>query len=269
METKINDILLVPTDFSEVGNNAIDLASKAAKHLGYKMYLLHITEKANDEAANEKLKLLAENTKNKYGVEVDYLAKEGSIFSTIGEVAKEIKAKLIYMGTHGKVGMQQKLTGSFALKVITSSEAPVIVVQKKPFEIIKDIVLPITSDFGPWEKTRWATDIAKEFNAKIHIYQLPGEAIDKTVEMITNHFKDNAVEFNIKVAPKASGFEKQVIDFATEINANLITIMTSPGKGIADFILGRYDEDIIFNGSQIPVMCINPRDVNWKKIVSR
>jgi hypothetical protein len=46
-------------------------------------------------------------------------------------------------------------------------------------------------------------------------------------------------------------------------------IMTNPEKGFKSFLLGSYDEDIIFNTSQIPVMCINPRDFNWKKIVPR
>ena len=263
----MNNILLVPTDFSEVGNNAINLASKAAKHLGYKMCLLHITEKADDGTAKEKLNLLAKEAINNFGIEVETMAKEGSIFSTIGEVAKDLGANLIYMGTHGKVGMQ-KLTGSFASKVITSSEVPVIVVQKRAFDNFKDIVLPITSDYGPWEKTKWAAYIASEFKAKIHIYQLGGEAIDKAVDMITNHFTEAGIDFDVKKAEKSSSFEKQVIDYATSINSELIMIMTNPTKGLS-FILGSYDEDIIFNTSQIPVMCINPREVNWKKIVSR
>ena len=86
--------------------------------------------------------------------------------------------------------------------------------------------------------------------------------------MITKHFTESGVDFDVKIAEKSSGFEKQVIDYATTINSELIMIMTSPSKGLS-FILGSYDEDIIFNTSQIPVMCINPREVNWKKIISR
>ncbi len=266
MEAK-NNILLVPTDFSEVGTNAINLAAKAAKLLEYKMCLLHVTDGKDDATVEEKLNVLAEEAKNTYGIEVDSIAREGSIFTTIGEVAKEINAALVYLGTHGKVGMQ-KVTGSYALKVVTSSEVPVIIVQKRSFEQTKDIVLPITSDSGPWEKTKWATEIAKEFNAKIHIYQIDTEAVDRTVEMISGYFKENDVEFTVNKTEKGA-FEKNVIDFATGINADLIMIMTNPDKGIAKFILGSYDEDMIFNASQIPVMCINPRDYNWRKIVSR
>lgn len=267
METKMN-ILLVPTDFSEVGNNAIDMAAKAAKLLKYKLCLLHVIE-GEDESAAAKLDHLAGEVKNKFGIEVQTMIRKGSIFTAIGLAAKDIKAKLLFMGTHGKVGLQ-KVTGSFAIKVVTSSETPVIVVQKRPFEkTFKDIVLPITSDYGPWEKTKWAEYIAKEFNAKIHIHHLNTESINKAVETITNHFKENKVAFTIKVAEKSGNFEKQVVDYATSINSELIMIMTNPSKGLTNYILGSYDEDILFNAPQIPVMCINPRDVNWKKIIYR
>jgi nucleotide-binding universal stress UspA family protein len=105
MEAK-NNILLVPTDFSEVGTNAINLAAKAAKLLDYKMCLLHITDGA-DATVEEKLNVLAAEAKDTYGIKVDTIAREGSIYSTIGVVAKEINAALVYLGTHGKVGMQK------------------------------------------------------------------------------------------------------------------------------------------------------------------
>ncbi len=268
METKMNNILLVPTDFSEVGNNAIDMAAKAAKLLNYKICLLHVVD-GDDTSATGKLENIANEVKKNFGVEVKTLLRKGSIFTTIGQTAKDIGANLLFMGTHGKVGMQ-KVTGSFALKVVTSSESPVIIVQKRPFEkTFKDIVLPITSDYGPWDKTKWAEYIAKVFNAKIHIYQLNNESINATVASIAKHFDESKVSYTIKVAPKSAGFEKQVVDYATSINSELIMIMTNPSKGLSNFILGSYDEDIIFNTPQIPVMCINPRDVNWKKIVSR
>lgn len=269
METKMNNTLLVPTDFTEVGNNAINMAAKAAKLLNYKLCLLHVTDSEENKSATEKLATIAKEVNADFGVDVETLAKKGSIFTTIGETAKDLGASLIFMGTHGKVGMQ-KYTGSFALKVVTSSECPVIIIQKRTFEsTFKNIVLPITSDYGPWGKTKWAEYIANTFNAKIHILHLDTENIKKAVDSITKHFSENGVEYDVQKANKSGNFEKQVVDYATSINSDLIMIMTNPSKGLTSFILGSYDEDIIFNTTQIPVMCINPREVNWKKIVSR
>ena len=129
--------------------------------------------------------------------------------------------------------------------------------------------MPITSDAGPWAKTKWAAAIAKEFNSTIEIIHLPADEMDDIITMITNHFHVNGVNYKIKVVDKSGNFTKQVLDYATAENADMILIMTNPDKSLKTYLLGSYDEDIIFNTSQIPVMCINPRDFNWKKIVPR
>jgi nucleotide-binding universal stress UspA family protein len=277
MESMLKKIILVPTDFSEVCANATNQAAGAAKHLQYKLVLLHVIDKntksflkkegQGEDHIDKKLQDIANDVTTQFGIEVKTIAREGDIFSTISEVASEVDASMMYLGTHGKVGMQ-KLTGSYAIKVVTSSPAPVIVVQKRKFDgPYREIVFPITSDAGIWEKTEWAVHIAKQFNATIKIFQLPGEERDKAVKSLTGHFDKNDVKYTVDVAGRSSGFSNQVINFATSGNADMIMIMTNPEKGFSSFILGSYDEEMIFNSSQIPVMCINPRDYNWKKIV--
>jgi nucleotide-binding universal stress UspA family protein len=277
MESMLKKVILAPTDFSEVCANAINQAAGAAKHLEYKLVLLHVIDKNTksylkneghgSDYVDNKLSSIATEVIDEFGIEVDTVAREGDIFSTISEVATDVDASIMYLGTHGKVGMQ-KLTGSYALRVVTSSPVPVIVVQKRQFDgPYREIALPITSDAGIWEKTEWATHIAKQFKATIKIFQLSGENIDKAVAGITGHFHKNDVKYSIDVAQKSSGFSNQLLDFATSKNLDLILIMTNPEKGFSSFILGSYDEEMIFNSSQIPVMCVNPRDYNWKKIV--
>jgi nucleotide-binding universal stress UspA family protein len=279
MKTDRNPIFLVPTDFSEVCANAARRAASLAKDYNYKVVLLHVIDKntlselkkegKGIETINAKLQDLAKSLVSEFVIQVDSIAQEGDIFTTIAEVAEDLHASLIFLGTHGKVGMQ-KVTGSFALKVVTSSEIPTIVVQKRPFgQGISKIVLPITSDAGPWAKTKWAASIAKEFNSTIMIYHLPGDALEDVITMITNHFQVNDVKYTLQAADKGGNFTKQVLDYATGENADMILILTDPDKSLKSFFLGNYDEDIIFNPSQIPVMCINPRDFNWKKIVPR
>jgi nucleotide-binding universal stress UspA family protein len=277
MDPLKKSVILVPTDFSEVCDNAINQACEAAHSLGYSITLLHVLNSDSrtwmkseglDEGGLEfRLKELAQQKQDKYGLEVNILTREGSIFTTIAEVAQDEGASLIYLGTHGKSGMQ-KLTGSFAIKVVTSSEVPVVVVQKRPFEKgYKDIVLPITSEAGPMEKTRWAAFMAKTFGAKVHIFQVDeSESILETVKSLEDFLKKESVAVKTVVAERSSGFSKQVLDYATSNNADLILIMTSPDKNWTSFLLGTYDEEMIFNTSQIPVMCINPRKYNWEKI---
>ncbi len=276
MDTKMNDIILVPTDFSEVCANAASQAAEAAKLLNMKVVLLHIinsdtkaffkNENQTAGSLEEKLQEITSQLADKYQVTVEFMTREGSIFSEIGEVVKELGVSLVYLGTHGKVGLQH-LTGSFALKVVTSSEAPTIVVQKRPFaEGYKQIILPMTSEAGPLDKTKWAVYIAKKFNATIHIYLVgdANDAIYNASKQIADYLAKNNVKFTERTAVKSGSFSKQVTDYATATNADLIMIMTNPDKGFGKFLLGSYDEDIIFNTSQIPVMCINPRKFNYE-----
>ncbi len=274
-KTKI-DIILVPTDFSEVCANAANQAAEAAKWLNSKVVLLHVinnetksylkNENLPVSAIDEKLDEHAKALSAAHGIEVGHITREGSIFTEIADVIKELEVSMVYLGTHGKVGLQ-RLTGSFALKVITSSEAPTVVVQKRPLaQGYKKIVFPLTSEAGPHDKTKWAVFIAKKFNATIHIYRTAEatEEVYKASKHIADFFTKNDVSFVERSAEKNSNFAKQVIDYATTNNADMIMIMTDPDKSFSSYILGRYDEEIIFNPAQIPVMCVNPRKFNYE-----
>jgi len=277
MENTAKPIFLVPTDFSEVCNNAMKQAANSAKEVGAKICLLHIIntdtrsylrkENLETTVLEDKLAAMAEDLGKEYGIETCHQLKEGSIFTDIAEVAKDLDAKFIFLGTHGKSGMQH-LTGSFAIKVITSAEMPTIVVQERPFnEAPKNIVLPVTSEAGPMEKTRYAAMVAKGFNAKIHLYQIGAseEEVGKAVQIMSEYFDKNDIKYDVTLA-RAGNFSKQVIDFAVTNNSDMILIMTNPDKSWTKFILGSYDEEMIFNVPQIPVMCVNPRKKEWEKL---
>lgn len=275
MVANLKNTILVPTDFSEACSNAANQAIEAAKLLNYKVVVLHVinsetlaylqSENLPVSYIDLKLKTIAKDLMSLGGINVEYLSREGSIFNTISEVASEIGANLIYLGTHGKIGIQ-RFIGSFALKVVIGSPVPVVVVQKRPFDKgYKDIILPITSETGPWEKAKWAVYIARQFNAAIHIL-LIGDASEKvkdTANQIATYFEKNQVSYSYKETEKHSQFAQQTIDYATSNNADLIMIMTNPDKGFINFILNSFDEEIIFNTSQIPVMCVNPRKLNY------
>jgi nucleotide-binding universal stress UspA family protein len=275
MVANLKNTILVPTDFSDACSNAANQAIDAARLLNYKVVLLHVinseslaylqSENLSVNHINVRLKTLALDLMSLGGMNVEYLSREGSIFTTISDVASEIGANLIYLGTHGKIGIQ-RFIGSFALKVVIGSPVPVVVVQKRPFDKgYKDIILPVTSETGPWEKAKWAVYIAKQFNAAIHILLIgdAGEKVKDTANQIAIYLEKNQISYSYKESKKHSQFAKQTIDYATSNNADLIMIMTDPDKGFINFIMNSFDEEVIFNTSQIPVMCVNPRKLNY------
>ena len=273
-EFKFNKIILVPTDFSEVCENAIHHGAEMAVSLKYKLCLVHIINKETkaylkkenltEVNIKEKLENLAENFRKNYNIEVDAITREGSIFVTIEEISVEVGANLIILGTHGKVGFQH-IMGSFALKVVSSSHVPVIVVQKRSFgHGYKNIVLPVSNDFEARQKVQWATLIAKLFDSKVHIYRIHESnfSLDSRLKIITNQimqeFDKQKVNYEFTVSEKGTNFAKYVIDFAVEKNADLIAAVTKRDQFLPEYSFEPWSEKMMFNSAQIPVMCINP-----------
>lgn len=278
-EKKYNNIVLIPTDFSEVCGNAISHGVKLAKFLGYSVCILHIINKETKNALKKKnvgheyimfrLKEYKRYYGKKYAIDIDIRAVEGSIFSTINEIATEIKANIMVMGTHGKKGLQH-VFGSYALKVVVESPIPVVVVQKRSFrEGYKNIIFPVSNDLEPRQAVQWAKLMAKLFNARIHIFQSPEkESGLKTrlkiiTKQITDVFQAEQVSYVISTAESSRNYAEEVISYSVLHHADLVMIMTRPNIDVPGFSLASWDEKLMFNEAQIPVMGINPIEIGY------
>lgn len=266
---KDNKLIIIPWDFSEVAENALLHGIKIAKMVHNDICLLHIadknkTQKEKDEI-KQKLDKIAEQTKSGQSINTSVVILQGSIFSIISKYATDQEANLVIMGTHGMKGMQ-KITGSWALKVIAGSKVPFIVIQDKPTDMGKyqHIVFPVDFRQENKEKLQWAIYLGKYFDSKIHI--LKARITDKSLlkKMNTNinfaikHLIQNNINYEIHTIGKAGHFDKETIKFAHDINADLILIMTTKHIDFSDYILGASEQNIIANSSKIPVMCVNP-----------
>lgn len=270
-------IILVPTDFSEAADTAIDHAAKVAKVSGDEIRLLHIVNKDTKsklkkageslDDLNAKMKAQVANIQSKFGVKAESHLREGSIFTTIGEVAEELGARLLVMGTHGVIGLQH-ITGAWAVKVITSSPVPVIIVQKKKLADhgYKSIVFPIDASRETKQKVIHSISMAKNFGSTINLFasyesdEFLINARNNNIAWAENMFKTNGVSYTLKHATASGGgFAKQVIKYASQVNADLMIILTDDGElNVSDFVLGPDHEKVINNDAQIATMCVNP-----------
>lgn len=260
--------IIVPWDFTEKADNALAHAVKMAKVLDNSITLLHIVKKEKEiEEALTRLNDTALQANEKYGVATNAVVKEGTIFTTIGEYTKENEdINLVIMGTHGMKGMQ-KLTGSWALKVIVSSFAPFIVVQDPPTEKISydKIVFPVNFKNENREKLIWAIYFGKIFKAKILF--IKQEVSDKNLVKKVNqnltfarkYLSKYNVEYDIATAEKSGNFAEATIKYAKDVEADMMLIMTTKNIGTIDYVMGASEQFIIANTARIPVMCVNPR----------
>jgi nucleotide-binding universal stress UspA family protein len=259
--------ILIPWDFSAVSGFALEHGFNFAKKRGCtKIILNHIVKKGTDiNIALEKLKQVAENSTGKDNISVEALVSEGSIFTAIAEVAEEVNAELVIMGTHGLKGMQ-KLTGSWALKVIASSKVPFVVIQDHPKDgELKNIVLPIDFKTESKEKLNWVSDLSRFYKAKFFIIKANNTdlgLLQKTKANIifARKFMDKRnVDYEISTVEGKHSFAQETIDYAKSIDADMIQILSTKNIGLTDYVLGASEQYVIANSAKIPVMVINPR----------
>lgn len=252
--------ILIPVDFTPVAKSAISYAVQVAREMNAVIHLLHIVK--NQEEIDPAQELV-----DKWGKEVDYDEVEtsvriGTIFEDISDFAAELHAKLVVMGTHGKKGMQ-KITGSWALKIISNSKVPYLVVQEKTVpRKIKNIVFPIDMQKESKEKLKITAYYAKVLNAKIHIFVrnskdkfLVGQ-INSNVISAKRFFDENNIPYDITV-DKEDDFVEDLIDYTVKSESDVIAIVNLNYKNFTN-IFGNREEDLLFNEARVPVLIMTP-----------
>lgn len=276
METKPK-LFIIPWDFSPVAENALKHALKLYDVSGEKteIELVHVlsnksglfskTVKITEDEAAEKLKADQKRIRESYGVEVNARMLDGNLFDAISEYASEQQADMVIMGTHGIKGVQ-KLTGSWALKVIAGSDVPFLVVQDEPKTetVFKRIVMSIGFRDDEKEKIQWAITIASRYGSKINII-IPNafdsgvqRKINNNIAFAKRHFEGHDIEWELHDSAKGRAFQEEVVNLAEDIEADLILVMTTPNLDLTDYVFGAQEQYIIANNAHIPVLCVNP-----------
>ena len=136
--------LLVPTDFSEASNRAVEYAFGLAQTCGAKLTFLHVVELPsylNDghaptnqratlqhhlasQAQGELARLLANSPGTR--VEIARQVVVGVPSQTITETAAAEHVDLIVMATHGRTGFSDLVMGSVAERVVRTAPCPVL-----------------------------------------------------------------------------------------------------------------------------------------------
>jgi len=263
--------ILVPTDFTAIAETAIEHAVHLCKVTGGEVQLLHIIKDGSEqEAAEKRIAEEKEAFSKKFpGVSVSTVIRNGNIFEDIGDVAEEVHADVIFMGTHGAKGMQ-KLTGSYAMKVIKSTMTPFVVTQDKgPKEHgFDNIVVPIDLSRQTNQKLGMTAKLAKHYNSKVHLL-VPHETDDflkrdlkLNLKYADKFFQSKGVDHVAHITEGDSGaFAKHIVTYSDAIGADMISIMNISERGILKFIGASFEQELITNKLGIPVMILNPKSV--------
>lgn len=284
--------ILVPTDFSEMSENALEFASYLSQRLEAKIQLLHVIESYKYNSAlkdhNQFTDALEVGVEIKLGREAERVTKiahlevgtdytKGKIYKQINKYAANGNYDLIVMGTHGASGineLEKFIMGSNAYRVVSASPCPVITVKdlKTPVKI-DNLLLPIDSSKESLQKVGKAIYIAKLFSSTIHLV-LVSSFFDEFVtsigggkialKQLSNIFKRANIPFTSKII-RHENVGQSILRYSKEINADLVIMMAHQDSNWSEaYYIGSNTRNVVTN-SEIPVLSLFPTKVNNSK----
>ena len=282
--------ILIPFDFSETAELAMEHAIFMAKLYKADIILLHVIESYSfsstitqafgksqsefehkiESSANDKLKELSEKIHRQNGVGIQFRTETGKIYKKIVSVALEMGVDIIIMGTHGISGFQEFLIGSNTYRAVMSAPCPLISVQTHAKKIgFKNIVLPIDNSPSSRQKVKHAVEIARHYNSVIHIAGMATMSdidmqrrFEVKIHQVKAYLDEHEVAYTVKMF-RGDNAASITMDFATQVNADLIMMMTDQER--TGIFIGNFAQQII-NHSKIPVMSIRPDEGDPDKI---
>lgn len=254
--------ILIPFDLKEESFNAIMHAEFIARIANSELVLLHLVKHESDiPYAQNELNKWAERVKQSFEGTVKTIVEEGELSTTIDEIAKLQHCGLVVMPTHGMRGLQ-RITGSLALKVVSESTTPFIVVQQRHVraEGYKKIVIPVTFRQQLVEEASFFASMAKLFSSEVYfIAQEVASGHDQElISKVENIFTEANIAFSLHIETEHRPFAKSVVAYAAAIDADLICAVNFSFEYLYTLFPRTEEEDLIYNEAQIPVLLITP-----------
>jgi nucleotide-binding universal stress UspA family protein len=268
--------ILVPVDFSEYSEYALEVAAQIAKQQNASIIIFHMvgisesvlskSELEEQEEAKYYIHLAKEKIKTftdkpyLEGIEVKTILQNLKIFSEIDLVAKEQSADLIVMGSHGISGLKTVFVGSNTEKVIRTAQVPVIVIKRRrPSFDVKNIVFAFDLKQENANAFKAVQEFAKTFSATLHLVYINTVGINymsnsQIQQKIDAFLALIGEEIPIKIYNDYS-VELGIFNYANDVNADMVAIPTHGRRGLAHFFIGSIGESVA-NQSSTPIMTV-------------
>ncbi|MFN0187268.1 MAG: universal stress protein [Bacteroidia bacterium] len=274
--------IIVPVDFSDQSKIALSQTYNLAKMAHADITLLHVIDEAlfksflhlfknNEEQeamileeARTKLEEFANEARKKSGLVFNCQVERGKIYETVTQVAEELDAMFIVMGTAGESSLKKKFIGSNAVRVIGDAHCPVITIKGQQHRSGCDVILlPLDLSKETKEKVVKCIEIAKFFKSIVKVVTVVTTSdeflinkMERQMDQVLNFIKDHEITCTGEFL-KGNDISDEVLAHANEINADLIMIMTQQELEWTEYFIGTESQQII-NNSEIPVCSIRP-----------
>ena len=263
--------ILVPVDFSNEAECAAKVAASIARRTGSEIFLVHMLElpvaiidpaelgavNSGPQAlfymkqAHEKFQEFVKKPFFK-GVKVVESVQFQLAFSGIIEESKKHKIDLIVMGSQGASGLKEMFIGSNTEKVVRKSSVPVLVIKQSEADEFDVKNMVFASNFKAEGKRTFhkVLEFAAIFNPTIHFLYVntihnfnTTREIRKRMDHFLSSFDLSDFEYKTVIYNDIS-VEKGILDYARDIDADLIALNTHGRSGLSELFNGSIGKEL-------------------------
>lgn len=276
--------ILFPTDFSEKAQQTFALACSLARDCGARLVVLYVVlppmgreqleiQRDPDHYYAGLWKMLHEMQAPNNDVRVEHRLEEGHAPKRILEVAQEMDAGLIVLGTHGRTGLGRLLLGSVAEQIVRKAGCPVLTVRiPSSAETTPEChstwpVMTILhpSDFSACSKDalQLACSLAKDCGARLivlHVTSVPDkgngspglplvrEEYLAKVRQDLNKLQPPDPQLFFETRVEEGDPVTEILRVAEETRAGLIVMGTHGRTGLGHLLMGSVAEQVVRKG---------------------
>lgn len=272
--------ILVPHDFSDVANIALDFAADLCrKTKGCCVTLINVIEHPSPDTIKtmgmknfdpmeavyikqmiitmeEKMKGIMSNLKYE-DIDLSYKIVLGQPFKEISAEISTSDIELVVMGTSGTSGNVEFLLGSNAERMVRFSKCPVITVSESAnVDAIQDIVFASNFHEVPESFVNHVKRLQHVLGAKLRIVKINTPSSFTTTRHDMKQMQDFVsssmiTNYELEIY-NHSNEEDGIIAYAEDIGADMIAVGTNQRRGLGHFINGSIAEDVV-NHAKVPV----------------
>ena len=267
--------ILVPTDLSELANNALAVAADVARTYGAEILLVHyepfsIARASTAEGSMSMLSYL-DRQENNDKVELQQIADNpayhdirispitckdaGGLYETMTERG----ADLIVLGTHGTSGWDELLFGSNAEHIVRAAHCPVLIVKEgmahfapqNPVAAI-EVNDALKANWPAYPFTTGGHGLKQFVYVSTPSDNIASEGVHAWMHELAQEKSIGDYELHIQYARNV---ENGILNYAHECRADLIVLYTHGHTGLRHLLQGSVAEDIL-NHAPVPVLIL-------------
>ena len=275
--------ILVPTDFSDISQRALEYAKVIAKTGNSELLLVHVNPPVDfitsPEAAwidvSEVQSLQEEQLEQNgaalrsEGFRAHAISLTGPLYEELLSAVKQHKVDLIVLGTHGKKGLERLMLGSDAEAVLRHAGCPVLSVGPAAANLkdktwhIREVICPTTLETRSAATVAYAQKLAATYEAELVLFHVKSSSEpEDDVDWIS--FED-AVHYYLpedlrqrswlrtRLATASPG--TSIVDLVKQRNSDLIVMGVNPASSAATH-LARGTAAKVLAEAPCPVMTI-------------